>query len=210
MSIAFRVSLAAVILMSCAAYTRANDREEIGKTGRAFGQALLSGDVAQAKKYAITDERSDKMLEELAGFMKARQSLEDAGVAKFGEEGKTILPNRMGPQNFADWDKKFQEAKVDVNGDTATVTTPNSQRPTIFKKAGGRWKIDLKDRQGGPSEQNMRQISAMIGAIDQTTTEIKDGKYKTATEARQGLYQHIASAVGNQRGRPGPGGPPQQ
>src|SRR6185312_11336980 len=159
--------------------------------------------------YAITNEQSDRMLDFLSRFMKAHQGFEKAAVAKYGDEGKQILPSHMGPEQYAKMEQKMKDANVEVNGNTAVVTAQDSKQPVIFRKQGGAWKVDLTDRAANmPTGRDAAMMDAFIAAIDKTAGEIKDGKYPMANDARRGLMMNLRSAMAAQRG--GAGRPPQQ
>jgi hypothetical protein len=212
-----RGMLAAVIVLGCAAsLARADDKDDIKDSIKKLATALKEGDGATAKKYVDENENSQKMIEAMAKLTHASQGLQDAAVAKFGDEGKNIGAGRMGG-GAPHFDKDLDEAQITVNGDTATVqpkagtnTAPNAPpaRPTTFKKMNGTWKLDM---QAMPDAARMAQSSPMFekmaDAMTQVAGEIKDGKYSSVQEARQALYQKMAAAFG--AGGPGrPGGPP--
>jgi hypothetical protein len=201
MSIAFRAALAAVVLVSVSAYVRADDKDEIKQSGAAFANALNKGDAKEAKKYVLSDPDTEKFIDAMVPLSAARTKLVDASVAKFGEQGRTIVGARTGqtPQYTA---KDFDDAQIDVQGDTATVTSKKGGQPVKFKKEGGTWKIDLAE--AIPHQQLDRVVQIMpkmATAMNDTAGEIKDGKYQTVVEARRGLGQHMAAAMGY------PGGP---
>jgi hypothetical protein len=218
-----RGMLAAAIVLGCAAsLARADDKDDIKDSIKKLATALKEGDSSTAKKYVDDTENSQKMVESLAKLAHAAQGLQDAAVAKFGEDGKTLGAGRMagGAPHF---DKDLDDAQISVNGDAATVqpkagtnTAPSAPgappappaRPTAFKKVNGTWKLDM---QAMPNAAQMAQSSPMFDkmsdAMTQTAGEIKDGKYASVQEARQALYQKVAAAFGA-GGRGAPGGPP--
>lgn len=214
-----RGMLAAVIVLGCcASLARADDKDDIKDSIKKLGAALKEGDSSTAKKYVDDNENSQKMIESLAKLTHAGQGLQDAAVAKFGEDGKNLGAGRMagGAPHF---DKDLDAAQITVNGDTATVqpkpgtnTTPGAPnspnaRPTTFKKIKGTWCLDM---QAMPDAARMAQSSPMFDkmadAMTQVAGEIKDGKYASVQEARQALYQKISASFGGAGGRPG--GPP--
>jgi hypothetical protein len=208
MSIAFRAALAAVVVMSVTALSRADEKEDIKKSGQAFAKALHDGNIKEAKQYAVSDSKSQTFIDAIAPVTVAREKMVDAAVAKFGDEGKSIFGGPRAGQAAAAPQynpKDFDDAQFEVNGDTATVRTKNADRPLKFKKEGGTWKVDLTN---SLSDEQLDRVIEMMPkvatAMDQTTADIKDGKYKTATEARQGLGRHMAAAMGFG----GAGGPP--
>jgi hypothetical protein len=211
-----RVALvAAIALLGCAAsFAHADDAADIRASGKAFSQAMNKGDVAEARNHAITDEKTKKFLGVLVEISSATHKLTEAAVAKFGDEGKGIAPQgRMG-NNAQEIAKKMDEARIEVNGDTATVQAPDEKQgqqnqPVKFKKSGGAWKLDFTNI---PHEDQLARglpfMSKMATVMNETTADIKDGKYKTVEEAKAALHQKLAAALGF-GARPGrPAGPP--
>ena len=196
------------VLVCCAAYAHADDAADIKASGLAFANAVHAGDIATAKEHAITDEKSGKLLEVMVGMTKARTVLTDAAVAKFGDEGKTIVAQG---QPGSQLPHSFDDADIQVMGDTATVT-PKSGKPVTFKKDGD-WKIDFTAL---PNKEQLDKavpmMTAMSTAMTETAAEIKDNKYSTVAEAKQAFHTKMAAALGL-RGAPGgfggPGGRPQ-
>jgi hypothetical protein len=212
MSIHLRGSLAALIVLACAAsLTRAGDKEEIKESTLSFSKALAAGDGATARKYVVGDENSNKMVDALAEFTKAAKGLQEAAVAKFGEDGRTLGglgTGRMGPTN-TDF-KDFDESRLTINGDTATIApkagTPGA-RPTTFKKIDGTWKLDLTGMfTADHAAQGVAMMPKMAGVMNELAGEIQAGKYASLQEAKSAFYQKLAAAVG--AGRPGAQRPP--
>lgn len=203
MSIAFRSALAAVVLMSGAALARADEKDDIKQSGAAFANAVNQGDAKEAKKHILPDPDSEKFIDALVPVSAARAKLVDASVAKFGEQGRSIGGASRGPQGPQYTAKDFDDAQIDVRGDTAIVTSKKGGNPVKFKKEGGTWKIDFAEFV--PHQQLERLVEMMpkmATAMNETTGEIKDGKYPTVMAARQGLGRNMAAAMGV------PGGPP--
>ena len=140
MSIAFRAALAAVILAGAAASVRADAKDDIKESGASFANAVNKGDAKEAKKYILPDPDAEKFIDALVPVSAARTKLVDASVAKFGEQGKSIMGPARGPQTPHYTAKDFDEAQIDVQGDTAIATAKNGGRPVKFKQEGGTWK----------------------------------------------------------------------
>ena len=206
MATIFRAVGAALVVLTCAAIARADTEADIRKAGEAFSKAIAAGDGKAAKEHAVTDDKSALMLDAFAKLSTARKHLTEAAVEKFGDEGKTIAPpTGRGPGGATELQHNFQNAKIEVDGDTATVVGARGGQPVKFKKEGGDWKIDLTklpniDR----IERGLPIMEKMAGVMDETTADIKDGKLKSAAEAKQELHQKIVAAVGGSRG----GAPP--
>ena len=207
MSIAFRAALAAVVLMSGAAFVRADDKDDIKKSGQAFAKALHEGNAKEAKTYTASGPTNEKFIDVLVPVTQASAKLTDASVAKFGDEGKTIIGGGRGPgaPQYSNSPKDFDDAQIDVQGNTAKVTPKTSGGKALtFKKEGGMWKVDVADTLTADQvDQIVAFMPQITTAMNQTTGEIKDGKYQNVADARQGFGRHVAAAMGLPGGQPG-------
>jgi hypothetical protein len=207
---------AALVFVACAAtmasFARADAKEDIKSSAQSFAKALQAGDAAEAHKYAITNDQSSKLLDTMAHLTKAHKKMTDAAVAKFGDEGKTLMggpnPAMRGPEQIA---KDMNDADIQINGDTATIT-PKAGQPgqpgqsVTFKKEKGVWKIDFTQF---PNQERMQQglpmMEKMSTVMSETGDDITAGKYKSVQEARMGFIQKMRAVIG--AGGPA-GGPP--
>src|SRR5258708_7517224 len=157
-SITIRAALTALLVTVCAAaFARADDVADIKASGRAFVTAMHEGDIAEAKNHAFTDERTEKLLEVMVTMTKARAVITDAAVAKFGDEGKTIVAQGQSPAQLP---HNYEDADIQVTGDTAIVT-PKTGKPVKFKKDGG-WKVDFTAL---PNKDQLDKAVPMITAM---------------------------------------------
>jgi hypothetical protein len=190
------VAAAATLVLFAGTHARADDVSDIKKSGKAFVEAVSAGDADGARKYALTDQDSDKFLDIMAEMSKSRKKLVDAAVAKFGDDGGKIVTGLGTMRGASQIIHDIDNAKIDVEGDTATVNSSGSGRPVKFKKVGGTWKLDLtalsdfsKINQQAPM---MHKISE---SYDQSAEEITKGKYSTLDEAKAGVRQNMMAAV---------------
>jgi hypothetical protein len=210
MATPLRSILAALVLITCAAaYVRADDKDDIKAAGKAFSEAMRNGDVATAKKHVLTNEKSAKFMEVVGDVTKAKKKLTDASVAKFGEDGKSIVNQNPGMVGNTPNDHAFDDADIEVTGDTA-VATPKTGRskPVNFRKAGGEWKLDFTSVASETQiERGLPIMQKMATAMNDTATEISDGKYESVESAKMGLRQKMMAAL-MPNGAPGAGSPP--
>ncbi|HSU67873.1 MAG TPA: hypothetical protein VLJ39_13435 [Tepidisphaeraceae bacterium] len=211
MSRSFQTSLFIfAMVMSAATAARADDQADIKASAKSFAEAIKAGDAPTARKYVVSSDEANNFVDAMAGVTKAKQNLTDAAVAKFGEDGKKIAGASPVGGRSPDVAQNIDNSKVDVNGDTATVTGEKG-KAVQFKKEGGQWKIDLASV---ADFQQTSKLLPMFGhvstAMNETAREIKDGKYATVQEAQQGLRQKIVAGFGGQpgAGRPGKPGAP--
>ena len=197
------VGVAVSTLTFCGAFAKADDLADIRTSGKAFAQALHDGDVATAKHYAVTDATTEKALDIIGEITKARKTLIDAAVAKWGDEGKNVVVGGPNSSQTEGVQTNFQDAKIEVKGDTATATSKDGQdsRPVYFKKDGGVWKIELAKLANFASVTRAGPQSHMIAEAYTTTAgEIRDGKYKTVQDAKMGIRTNLTNALRRARG----------
>jgi hypothetical protein len=189
---------ATVSVLALCGLARADDTADIRAAGKAFADALREGDSGTARKYSYTDDTSSKALDVMTDLTKARKTLIDAAVAKFGDEGKNVV---VGGASAARTDAvrgDFDDARIEVHGDTATVSSKDGadKRPAYFKKQGGTWKIDLtKLADFSNVARNASMMHTVAGSYLTSASEIKDGKYKTVDSAKLGVQQNMMAAV---------------
>jgi hypothetical protein len=208
MSITFRSLLAALVAITCAAtLVRADDKDDIKAAGKAFGDAMHASDIATARKHVVTSEATDKFLDMLADVITAKKKLTDAAVAKFGDDGKSISNQSHSPIGSTATSRDFDDADIEVTGDTALVTPKTGNtRPVSFKKDGGEWKVDFTELVNSPKVARALPLMGKVAtAMTETATEIGDGKYENVEAAKVGLNQKIIAAI--RSGVPG-GQPP--
>jgi hypothetical protein len=105
-------------------------------------------------------------------------------------------------------DNNFEDAEINVTGDTATVTFKNAPRPVVFKKDGGAWKIDFSEiAHQDQVERGLPIMEKMTTAMNDTAKDITDGKFATVQEAQAGLRQKMAAAISFPSGGAGGGRP---
>ena len=144
----------------------------------------------------------------------ASNKLNDAAVAKYGDQGRNVSMFGSVATNLASMTRLASDATVNVTGDSATVEPPKNptaeqtggramrrhgHQPMHFKKEGGKWKFDLSSSASVRGQADT--FKAMTQAFSQTADEIKDGKYPTAEEARQALGMRVAAVSRGGRGR---------
>lgn len=141
--------------------------------------AMEKGDVEGVKRASAGGD--PKAVEGMTKVVAAMKELNDAAVAKFGDQGKGIASN--GPGGDLDMARKVREAEVKIEGDTVTLTVKGDDDPLKLKKVDGEWKVDLSEMAGPAAAMGAAMFDGMASAAKQTAADIKAGKYKTAEEA---------------------------
>lgn len=199
MTTQLRSLIAALIVLGCTVSSvRADDKEQIKDSLKSLAKALSDGDAATAKKYVADVQNSGRVVELFASVSKAAKDLQEAAVAKFGEEGKTILGGDIGTTAFT---SNLDQAEIAIDGDTATVTpTGKTQHPTQMKKEDGVWKLDFSKMPNVAAvARPSSPLAKSIPVIQELTSEIKDGKYASAQDAKTAYYQKLVAAMNQSR-----------
>src|SRR5688572_1736618 len=152
-----------------------------------WATALTSGDATTARTLMTGTEEQMKMMDGMVGFMGAAKNMRDAMKEKFGDDAVKQAGGAATGMDPEEMKQKIDESTEKIEGDTASLTVKGEEQPLVLKKQDGRWKIDLN----GPAMAEMQQASAMMApmqkAMDETTAEIKAGKYKTVQEAQMAM-----------------------
>ena len=99
-----------------------------------------------------------------------------------------------------DFEKQLKASAEKIEGDTATITSANPEQqrePMKLKKVDGKWKVDMSsmkaDNMDNPQTAKMLQV--MSDAAKATATEVEQGKYTSAEEAKKAMGQKIIPAL---------------
>lgn len=154
-------------------------------------EALQHGDVNGAKEISLFDAGDDTVLEVLVRWSGTLAKLDAAGRARFGE----ISHNVSGyPMPYSD--QALASTKFTIHGDTATATMGNASRPMRFVRISGQWWFDIR---GAAKDENAKRLLPGMKATTeiavQVASEIADGKYATADEARHAFEARRLEAV---------------
>jgi hypothetical protein len=187
--------LAVAAVLMAGTKVRADATSDIKDSGRAFLDAMTAGDLPAMNKYSVTDDKSEKFLEVWSEVAKANKKMVDAAVSKFGDDGNQITNSSGMGMRKPQIIQHFENAKIDVNGDTAVVT-PTTGKPVNMKKDGGKWKVDLTNQdQFAKIDQQVVFFHKMAEANAKSAQEISDGKYKTLDEAKAGVRNNMMEAI---------------
>lgn len=195
----FRAAGVCVLGLSCVALGASSTRpsktdlSSPKSAAEAFVESLAEGDVANAQAAVIATPQQMQSVELLATMAGSMKKLTDAAVAKFGEEGAAISGQNVRlTQNL----QQIEQAQVDINGDTATLSSQNGRKPVTLKNQGGQWKVDMSSMPGTEQlTQSAPAIRAMAKAASDTADDISADKFKTLDEARQAFQKQMMAAL---------------
>jgi len=184
-----------------------------------FFKAMESGDAKAARSVATGSDKQLAMLDMLVPVISGFKQLENAAVKKWGEEARKTLSQNGGGAGM-DFEKQLKASSEKIEGDTATITSPSpdqQREPMKLKKVDGKWKVDMSSMKAENMDnpQTSKMLQVMSDAAKATATEVEQGKYQSAEEAKKAMGQKIIPALmqmqqQQQQGQPGgaPGAAP--
>ncbi len=104
------------------------------------------------------------------------KKLQDAAVAKYGEEAKAMLSKEGGPGDspFMDLKNHIEKAQIEESGDTATVTAEGlDDDPLKLVKRGDAWYMDASqlDELAGDEGPGIELVTKMMGAMSKASSD---------------------------------------
>jgi hypothetical protein len=167
---------------------------------RALNAALELGHTATFESYFVaeTDEQR-QVLKLIEAIAPSGLRLQKAIEKRFGPEAKErvwSLQQQSGLSQLGSFGNGTTEFQVD--GDTATATTPNGQ-PLVMKRVDGRWKIDMSGATM-PTEtfQGAMAMAPLLSkAMDEVSAEVDAGKHQDVESVIVALGQKFRDALGN-------------
>jgi hypothetical protein len=163
------------------------DQAALRSAALALYDAIMSGDTDKARTMVVEDRIEFRTL---ANFMKAYADFQKAAADKFGDDAKTIAPP------VPDMRQQIQTAKIDINGDGATLANPGDKDPQKAKRVGGVWKLDFAPgADAARTGQMLQAFNLLQGVLSRQALAIQSNKYKTAAEAKAGLLQEMKQSI---------------
>jgi hypothetical protein len=167
------------------------------KAALAFAHAMERGDVAGAEAASIGSAEDDHLLQVIAGLVGAARQLRDAGVARFGDAGKSIVSC----DTIANLSQQIATAGESITGNTAIVVHPREIDPMKLRRGDdGQWKVDLAAMSDKQSK--MRVIPRVTKVLTTGAADLRAGKYHTAADANDAIGQQMFAIISEPTTRP--------
>jgi hypothetical protein len=170
----------------------------------AFFKAMESGDAATARSLATGQEKQLAVIDLLVPVFHSFKELETAAVKKWGDEGrKTLSQGQGGGPGSPDFNEQLKTAKEEITGDTATITPANASANVDkkdqlkLKKVDGKWKLDMASlpSEGIDDPAATKMLSAVAEVAKSTATEIDQGKYASAKDAKEAMTKKLIPLI---------------
>lgn len=169
------------------------DQSSPKETAKSFLRAVMAANSDAIA--SVIDEPTDglkQMFTVMSPMLSAAGDLNAAMHEKFKQgimaNGVPILPTEA----------EIDEAKVAVDGATATIEVASQPQPLKLVEKQGKWFITMEEQQNVTPEdieQAKKLMPAMITALKQVTADVKSDVFKTVAEAEQSLQSRMMQAV---------------
>lgn len=173
------------------------DRSTPRGTLKVLRTALEKGDADQIRSILAAGNPSEQaMVDVMAQTAVSVKRLHDAAVEAFGADNARAItgePAARSPDGLTDLDHATESIAED--GQSATVTFQDvDTRPIRLTRNQDQWRIpvsELKQLDPAALEARMAEVKALNALVDEVAAEVAQGKYKSAEEARQALYNRL-------------------
>ena len=162
---------------------------------KSLWSAVTAGDAQSvAQTLHAENDAQREFVRAAAELLVAGERLKRAAREQFGAAGEWLGRRMIDVEDAAALDA----AKVDENGDVATVTIDGAPRPLTFRKSKDGWRLVVTGPEGGRPVATPSQIAlvrASARAIDEAAEEIRKGQHATAEAASAAVEQKLHAVM---------------
>jgi hypothetical protein len=197
-----RLALVAAMLLFAAGCKR-EDYSSPKTAARTFYYGIIKNH-PQIAKNAVVDATQAAVVDEAKTLVEGLLEVQSESQKRFanpangGSAGGAEAVSSGLPQ-LSDLDA----ASEVINGDHASLVMKKPELKTMyFKKVKGEWKLDVLATFGlkaDKPEEAKSMVRTLGKAVKLVAADIKNGKYKTAAEAKQALNWSMITAVAGER-----------
>jgi hypothetical protein len=160
-----------------------------------FYEAMEANDAAKVRACFYTaNDREKALADAYAGQLTAARTLGEALRQKYGATGDALskgIPLR-------DEIEALDKAKVQVDGDKATIELPDQRRALHLVKVEGSWRIAIADYAGATPANiavQTKVLDEMAEIFNSVAADVTAGKFPGAAEAQRSLQQKLQGVL---------------
>jgi hypothetical protein len=158
-------------------------------------EGMEANDAARVRACFYTaDDQEKGLADAYAAQLTAARTLGEALKQKYGATGDALskgIPLR-------DQIDALDKAKIDVNGDKATVTLTDQSKPLHLVKVDGSWRVAIADYAGATPANIAVQtnvLSEMAEIFNSVAADINADKFPGPAEAQRALQQKLQAVL---------------
>jgi hypothetical protein len=143
--------------------------------------------------YYASNTRERVLAAVLAKLDGAVANLRKKAADKFGQDAADAMIRSIDATTADD----INQAKITVNGDTATVLFPHATSPSSMVRVNGEWKLSLKPwfRDVRSSPRDLRKsLARLASSANEIAGKIEQGQYSKAADATNRLQEAFKAA----------------
>jgi hypothetical protein len=191
------VSLIALLLLSSVALAAPKSSDD-GSGPRAallMYDKLVGPDDADKAigLYHTTNTRERALAAVLAKLDGSVANLRKKAADKFGQDAADAMIRSIDATTADD----INQAKITVNGDTATVLFPHATTPSSMVRVNGEWKLSLRpwfrDLRSSPRDLR-KSLARLASSTNEIAGKIEQGQYSKAADAASKLQEAFKAA----------------
>ena len=157
--------------------------------------AIRAKDLAAVSATLDAPDRESEIIGAMAELLVASSRMSEAGTKRFGKTGDPLGRPALTPNDVG----AAEQAKVNEDGDSATVQIPGQARPMNFRRRGGQWRLAADALTGGDAAnvppQQLKLIRNMAIAMNELARDIENGKYQTSSEAERYVQEKLHAVM---------------
>ena len=170
----------------------APDLSTVRSAALAWVDASWNGDVAVAHQILVDDDAQREFMAGPLRFSAALRALEAAAIERWGDAGRHV-------SGYPDGSAKAMEPKLEITADDdrASASFGKSMMALPLRRIDGRWRVDLADVARDRRARRASEAStAAAKAADDVAAEIRDGKFKSAEDAKAAFTERRLARAG--------------
>jgi hypothetical protein len=143
--------------------------------------------------YYASNTRERALAAVLAKLDGAVANLRKKAADKFGQDAADAMIRSIDATTADD----INQAKITVNGDTATVLFPHATNPSSMVRVNGEWKLSLKpwfrDLRSSPRDLR-KSLARLASSTNEIAGKIEQGQYSKTADATARLGEAFKAA----------------
>ena len=143
--------------------------------------------------YYASNTRERALAGVLAKLDGAVANLRKKATDKFGQDAADPMIRSIDATTAED----INQAKITVNGDTATILFPHATTPSTMVRVNGEWKLSLKpwfrDLRSSPRDLR-KSLGRLATSVNEIAGKIEQGQYPKAADATAKLQEAFKAA----------------
>jgi hypothetical protein len=196
MTIRIQLFLALSIVVSTNAALAATDLSSPKSAAKSFYDAVAASDSAAIRDCLLAEgDQQQQLADAYVELIVASKKLGDAAKEKFGANGGKLSAETINKEDAARIDSATQ---TDKSPEEVQLTLDPVAKPLTFHRTSTGWKLIVMDSATAKPEAiepQVKLLTTLTAAMNDTTDDIAAGKFPTSTDAESALRQRFSEVM---------------